>query len=181
MHILGISTLGRGSAVALLNENSVLFAIEEEKLNRLQDSLEIPRLALDRCLHENHLQLSDCRAIAVAERFPAASSSRSRRQRTATQEHLHQLLRDGPRPAHFDHHLCHAASAYYTSGFDRALVLSLDHGIGSRAGLIALGDGDELEPLLTLKFPDSLGWFFSRVTELAGLRPLRDEHKIQWL
>ncbi len=32
-----------------------------------------------------------------------------------------------------------------------------------------------------MKFPDSLGWFYSRVTELAGLRPLRDEHKIQWL
>ncbi len=184
MHILGISTLGRGSAVALLDENSVLFAIEEEKLNRLQDSLEIPRLALDRCLHENHLQLSDCRAIAIAERFPAASGSRSRRmrpRRTATQEHLHQLLHGGPRPTHFDHHLCHAASAYYTSGFDRSLILTLDQGTSSQSGLIALGEGDEIHSRHSLKFPDSLGWFFSRVTELVGLRPRRDEHKLQWL
>lgn len=184
MHILGMSTVGRGSAVALLNENSVLFAIEEEKLNRLQDSLETPRLALERCLRENHLKLSDCRAIAVAERFHRASSSRARRkrpQRSAAQEHLHQLLRGGSRPSHFDHHLCHAASAYYTSGFDRSLILSLDQGTSSQSGLIALGEGDEIQTRQSLKFPDSLGWFYSRATELAGLRPRRDEHKLQWL
>jgi carbamoyltransferase len=184
MHILGVSTLGRGSAVALLSDTSVQFAIEEEKLNRLEDTLEIPRLALARCLKENQLQLSDCRAIAVAERFPRASKLSSRPKRrplTATQEQLRSLLRGGPRPAQFDHHLCHAASAYYTAGFDSALILSLDHGTSSQAGLVATGDGDEIRPQLSLDFPDSLGWFYSRVTELAGLRPSRDEHKLQWL
>jgi carbamoyltransferase len=184
MHILGISTLGRGSAVALLNETSVLFAIEEEKLNRLEDTLEIPRLALARCLKENQLQLSDCRAIAVAERLPGTANSRSRRtprRPTATAEQLRGLLRGGPRPSQFDHHLCHAASAYYTSGFDRALILSLDHGTSSQSGVIALGEGDEIQLRHSLNFPDSLGWFYSRVTELAGLRPHRDEHKLQWL
>ena len=57
MFVLGISTLDRSSAVALLNDRGVLFAIEEEKLTRLQDSTEVPRLALDRCLLENHLKL----------------------------------------------------------------------------------------------------------------------------
>jgi carbamoyltransferase len=184
MHILGISTLGRGSAVALLNETSVLFAIEEEKLNRLEDTLEIPRLALARCLKENQLQLSDCRAIAVAERLSRTSNSPTRRSRlspTITAEQLRALLRGGPRPSHFDHHLCHAASAYYTSDFDRALILSLDQGTSSQSGLIALGEGDEIQLRQSLDFPDSLGWFYSRVTELAGLRPNRDEHKLQWL
>lgn len=184
MHILGISTLGRGSAVALLNETSVQFAIEEEKLNRLEDTLEIPRLALARCLKESQLQLSDCRAVAVAERLSRTSNSTPRRKRqspTAIQEHLHNLLRGGPRPSHFDHHLCHAASAYYTSAFDESLILSLDHGASSQSGLVALGDGDEIHPQHSLGFPDSLGWFYSRVTELAGLRPSRDEHKLQWL
>ena len=183
MHILGISTLGRSSAVALINEHSVLFAIEEEKLSR-QESSDIPRLALERCLHENQLKLSDCRAIALAER--PSSHARSRRKskrptRSASQLQLHNLLRGGPRPSHFDHHLCHAASAYYTSGFDRALILSLDEGANSQSGMILQGDGDEMRPLQTLKFPDSLGWFYSRVTELAGLRPHKDEHKLQWL
>jgi carbamoyltransferase len=184
MRILGISTLGRGSAVALLDETSVLFAIEEEKLNRLEDTLEIPRLTLARCLKENQLQLSDCRAIAVAERLPRTSNSPSRRKRrrpTATADQLRGLLRGGPRPSQFDHHLCHAASAYYTSQFDRALILSLDHGSSSQSGLVALGEADEIHPQQSLSFPDSLGWFYSRVTELAGLRLHRDEHKLQWL
>lgn len=182
MYILGISTLGRSAAVAMIDEQSVRFAIEEEKLSR-NESSEIPRLALERCLHETHTRVEDCRAIALAERL-AQGKSRSRRKRaelTGAQQQLHHLLRGGPRPMHFDHHLCHAASAYYTSGFDRALILSLDEGVGSQAGLIALGDGDEIRPLETLKFPDSLGWFYTRLTELAGLRGHKDEHKIQWL
>jgi len=184
MHILGVSTLGRGSAVALLDESSVLFAIEEEKLNRLQDSLDIPRLALERCFREYRLQLSDCRAIAVATRLDATSRSSTQSKRpwlTDMEDHLRQFLRGGPRPLRFDHHLCHAASAYYTSGFDHALVLTLDQGTSSQSGLMALGDADELQPLQSLRFPDSLGWFYSRVTGLAGLRPRRDEHKLQWL
>ena len=184
MRILGISTIGRGSAVALLDEKSILFAIEEEKLNRLQDALEIPRLALARCLHENQLKLADCRAIALADRGAPFGHSRSRRKRaprSAFEDLLQPLLRGGPRLSRFGHHLCHAASAYYTSGFDRALILTLDQGAHSQSGLLALGDGDEIEPLHSLKFPDSLGWFYSRVTELAGLRSRRDEHKLQWL
>ena len=182
MFILGISTLGHSTAVALIDRQSVLFAMEEEKLSR-NESAEIPRLALERCLHENHIKLADCRAIAIAERFPH-SPSRSRRgrpERSAAQQQLQNLLRGGPRPSHFEHHLSHAASAYYTSGFDRALILSLDEGVNSQSGLVALGDGDEIRLLQKLKFPDSLGWFYTRITELAGLRFHHDEHKIQWL
>jgi carbamoyltransferase len=183
MHILGISTLGRSSAVALIDDRCVLFAIEEEKLSR-QEAPDIPRLALQRCLHENNLKLSDCRAIALAERAShTAHAPRHSRPpvRSALQQQLQDLLRGGPRPVHFEHHLCHAASAYYSSGYDRALVLSLDEGANSLSGMILDGDGDELRPLHHLKFPDSFGWLYSRVTELAGLRPHKDEHKIQWL
>jgi carbamoyltransferase len=183
-NFLGISSLGHGSAVVLLNEHGVVFAIEEEKLNRLHDSTEIPRLALDRCLLENRLKLSDCRAVGLADRTIASKSSRSRRKRfphSAAHERLLHLLRGGPRPSRFDHHFCHAASAYYTSGYEKSLILTLDQGTGSQSGLLALGNGDEIKPLHSFKFPDSLAWFFTRVTELAGLRPHRDEHKIQWL
>ncbi len=183
MHILGISTLGRSSAVALIDEHSVLFAIEEEKLSR-QESSDIPRLGLERCLHEYHLKLSDFRAIALAERPEPRAPSRSghrRPARSALQQQLQNILRGGPRPSHFEHHHCHAASAYYTSGFERALIVSLDEGAHSQSGMVFLGDGDEIRPLQTQKFPDSFGWFYSRLTELAGLRPHKDEHKLQWL
>jgi carbamoyltransferase len=180
MNILAISSLGRSTSVALIDEQAVLFAIEEEKLSR-QESSDVPRLALERCLHENHLRLPDCRAIAIAERLRSQGRTHSRHNRSTAQQQLHDLLRGGPRPHHFDHHLCHAASAYYTSGFDRALILSLDASVNGQCGLMALGDGDEIRQLHTSKFPDSLGWFYSRVTELAGLRPQKDEHKLQWL
>jgi carbamoyltransferase len=180
MHILAISSLSRSASVALIDEQSVLFAIEEEKLSR-QESSDVPRLALERCLHENHLRLADCRAIAIAERSISGKHSSARYKKSAAQQQLHDLLRGGPRPSHFEHHLCHAASAYYTSGFDRALILSLDGSANAQSGLIAVGDGDEIRQLHTLKFPDSLGWFYTRVTELAGLRPHKDEHKLQWL
>jgi carbamoyltransferase len=184
MNFIAICTNGRGSAVTLTDNSSVVFAIEEDKLNRLQDSLDVPRLALARCLSENHLQLSDCRAIAIAvpHAGPFSSSSQAKRAKpTAADDQLRQLLRGGPRPIRFAHHLCHAASAYYPSGFDHALILSLDEGIGSQSGLVALGEAEEIRPLQSLKFPDSLGWFYSRITALVGLRPRRDEHKLQWL
>jgi len=168
--------------VALLDENAVLFAIEEEKLNRQHNSLEIPRLALERCLHETQMKLSEFRAIALADRNVSKDGAlRKHSLRSNLQDQLIQLLRDGPRFTRFDHHLCHAASAYYSSDFDRALILSLDQGSRSQSGLVAVGDGDEIETLHSMKFPDSLGWFYSRATELAGLRPRRDEHKLQWL
>ena len=50
-----------------------------------------------------------------------------------------------------------------------------------RCGQISLGEGDEIRPLRTMQFPDSLGWFYSRITALLGLRPHWDEHKVQWL
>jgi len=102
MRILGISTLGRGSAVALLDENAVLFAIEEEKLNRQHNSLEIPRLALERCLHETQMKLSEFRAIALADRNVSKDGAlRKHSLRSNLQDQLIQLLRDGPRFTRF--------------------------------------------------------------------------------
>jgi carbamoyltransferase len=49
------------------------------------------------------------------------------------------------------------------------------------SGLIGLGEGTNLSIIRTIRFPGSLGWFYSRVTELLGFRPGRDEHKVQWL
>jgi carbamoyltransferase len=81
----------------------------------------------------------------------------------------------------FEHHLCHAASAYYSSDFDRALILTLDESGDMWSGLVGLGEGDELRVLRPLPFPNSLGWIFSSATGMIGFRPRHDEHKTQWL
>jgi carbamoyltransferase len=181
MNILGISTPGPNAAAVLFDNRGIVAAIEEEKLTRLADSRALPQLALQQVLTARGLRLSDLSALAFADRGANARNGRKKNPaRESMLAHLRQLLA-GRRFVSFDHHLCHAASAFYTSDFSRSLVLTLDHGANSSSGLIAIGEDDHLKPLHALAFPNSLGWFYSRVTQLAGLRLHRDEHKLQWL
>jgi carbamoyltransferase len=81
----------------------------------------------------------------------------------------------------FDHHLCHAASAFYASPFERALIVTLDEQGDGRTGLVALGEGAQIRELDSVPLPHSLAWVYTRVTQLLGFRPHNDEHKTQWL
>jgi carbamoyltransferase len=81
----------------------------------------------------------------------------------------------------YDHHLCHAAAAFFPSPFDEALVLTLDETGDMQTASLSLGRGMELEQLEQSYFPDSVGGLFSRVTALAGFSAGGDEHKLQWL
>jgi carbamoyltransferase len=203
MLVLGISSLHRDSAAALFDANSAVAAIEEEKLSRSSGIGGIPRQAIARCLEWQGARLADVTLAALADRpreaawrevqfnlrllfsRPRAADwtraiGRNFRERTQLRQ-LRRLLNDAPSLVYFDHHHCHAASAFYTSGFDRSLILTLDEGGGMRSGQISLGENGEIRPIRTLRFPNSLGWFYSRVTELLGLRPRHDEHKVQWL
>lgn len=77
-----------------------------------------------------------------------------------------------------DHHLSHVASAYYSSGFDRALAVSLD-GYGSGAsGSFYLAESGKLTLLTKIPYPHSLGMFYRRVTQGLGFKPNRHEGKI---
>lgn len=78
----------------------------------------------------------------------------------------------------YDHQLCHAASAVYTSGFDRALAVTMDnYGSGASASVFAY-DGNKLEHLTTVPYPNSMGIFYALVTKNLGFRPDRHEGKI---
>ena len=77
-----------------------------------------------------------------------------------------------------DHHRAHVASAYYTSGLDRCLAVSLD-GYGSgQAGSFYLAEGGKLKLLAAIPYPHSLGTFYRRVTQALGFKPNRHEGKI---
>ena len=77
-----------------------------------------------------------------------------------------------------DHHLSHAANAYYTSGFDDALIVTLD-GYGSGlAGSVSIGRDGAIERLHGVEFPHSLGTFYESVTSGLGFQPSRHEGKI---
>jgi carbamoyltransferase len=80
-----------------------------------------------------------------------------------------------------EHHLCHAASAFYASPFDQALILTLDEQGNGRSALAAVGEGNSIHVLRCADFPHSLGWLYSQVTALLVFLPHREEHKTQWL
>src|SRR5207302_10257031 len=131
----------------------------------------IPRMAIPRCLEQRHAELT---AVQLAACLPRAALSDLRedgfRLRTlfsgSRAAWAHALGRDFREVAQvrqirrlygatsfvfLDHHLCHAASAYFTSPFERALVLTLDERGDMRSGSLYLGDGDELRLLRPLR------------------------------
>jgi carbamoyltransferase len=201
MIVLGVGSYGRDSAITLADETSILAALEEEKLSRSSGAGGIPKRSIERCLEQAGARISDIGLAAIARRPVAAwfreaafrtqlsvsrpsaadwTRSLGRNFRELTQlRHLQTFLKQ--KTLYFEHHLCHAASAFYTSDFDRSLIITLDECGDMHSGLIAVGEGDEIHSVESLRFPNSLGWFYSRVTELLGLRPHRDEHKVQWL
>jgi carbamoyltransferase len=201
--VLGISDLEHDSAVALLDSHRPVAAIEEDKLIRSPGKGGLPRLALNECLRQVGAQAKDISLVGLAfrprhawlreQRFrlsllvsrPGASfgtGDLGRVYRELNHDwHLRQLFHSRAPLIYFEHHLCHAASAYYASEFDRALVLTLDEFGDMWPGLLSLGEGDDLRILSHQAFPDSLAWVYTRVTELLGFRPHRDEHKTQWL
>lgn len=78
----------------------------------------------------------------------------------------------------YEHHETHAANAYFTSGFDEALIITLD-GYGSGlAGSASLGRNGEITRLHGVKYPHSLGTFYESVTSGLGFKPSRHEGKI---
>jgi carbamoyltransferase len=199
---LGISDLEHDTAAALLGSDGLVVAVEEAKLSGSAPGGGLPRLAMTRCLHEAGAQVANLAGVGVASRPGRAWLPKEGGRRTAIvranmyshkgSQHtacwkLNQLselrrwLDQRTELITLEHHFCHAASAFYPSEFERALVLTLDQSGGMWSGLLALGQGYDLKIIRPLHFPNSLGWFYSQVTELLGFRPGRDEHKVQWL
>jgi len=204
--ILGLSALAHDSSAALLSERGIVAAMEESKLVRARDANGIPRRAIRFVLESAGCTGRDVECIAMASRplrtwarhawlrtrmTPLAPVSSGYYQtkalgelgRELNNQRLLHSLGDSPdvRVVCLDHHLCHAASAFFGSAAEHAVVLTLDEQGDGRAGSVAIGEGTHLRTLQSIPFPHSLGWIFSQVTELIGFAPHRDEHKTQWL
>jgi carbamoyltransferase len=205
MRILGLSSFRYDTSAALLIDGRFVAAIEDAKLARTPTH-GLPEAAIRFCLDSAGLSWHDLDAVAVAtlpvrgwarRSWGAASTSPFSPVAGAYYEanELGDLARDlsnlrilrhksGTSPCrflNFEHHLCYAASSFYLSPFDRALILTLDEEGDGRAGMIALGEGTRIRPLKTISFPHSLGWVYARITELLGFVPQKEEHKTQWL
>lgn len=206
MFILGLSAMEHDPAAALISESGVVAAIEEGKLERTRSVAGIPRAAIAFCLGRAGISWHELDRIVVASRPTRAwtrqAISRARLAPLAplssgyyvnkafgslgTELNNFRILRGlagapSGRVEALDHHLSHAASAFFASPFESALIVSLDeHGDG-RSGFAGLGQGSRIREILSVPFPHSLAWAYSQVTRLLGFRPHGDEHKTQWL
>jgi carbamoyltransferase len=207
--ILGISAYYHDSAAALVDGGRLLAAAQEERFTRLKHDPAFPAGAIRYCLAEAGATLGDVSAVAfydkpllkferLLETYYGFAPKGVRSFVTAMPVWLREklflknLLREElGKLGSFDarrtrllfpeHHLSHAASAYYPSPFDEAAVLTVD-GVGEWAtASIAHGRGRDLELLRELRFPHSLGLLYSAVTYYLGFRVNSGEYKLMGL
>jgi carbamoyltransferase len=158
MHILGLTTMGE-SAAALLRDGQVLACAEEERFSRQKHHIGFPHHALAYCLREGGITMAEVDHVS----------------------HYWKPWVLGHRVAHTlgDHHLSHAASAFYVSPFDEAAILTFDGAGESTTVLFAHGRGRSIEVLRRIKLPHSLGQFYSAATNFLGFDMFAgDEYKV---
>jgi len=177
--ILGISGSGHDSAAALLKGPALLAAVEEEKLLRVRNPRGLPLRAIRYCLEQAQAGPRQISHVALARPLAGESGERSSGEPWIAK----QLKQEFPaaKIVVLDHHLCHAAAAYFPSPFEEAAVLTLDESGDLKTGSLSLARGTALETLEDCYFPDSLGSLYSRVAHLAGFAARGDEHKLQWM
>lgn len=193
MLTLGISAYYHDAAACLLSDGRIVGAAQEERFTRQKYDSALPVNAVRYCLEEAGATIADVDRLAFYE-VPRHKRSRQEWQaarRTAgpevrvTAQDTEARLRDGlqwTREIHFvDHHRAHAASAYYVSGFDDAAVLVCDAVGEWDTTTFWHGRGPELTRLGGVRFPASLGLFYSCLTSYLGYRPNSDEYKVMGL
>ncbi|MEX2300417.1 MAG: carbamoyltransferase C-terminal domain-containing protein [Bryobacterales bacterium] len=173
MLILGIGGWLHDGAAAVLVDGRLHAAMEEEKLLRQGHPGGLPRRAIDGCLEMAGAAPKDVDYVSLAR--PLA---------TGDDASFHLQLKSlfpNSRLVIVDHHMAHAAAAYYPSPFEKARVLTLDRRGDMRCGALWDANGPRLEAVEELYAPDSLAGFYSRITQLLGFRSDSEEHKVQWL
>ena len=176
MIILGIGGMAGDAACAVLKDGELAAAVEESKLSRRSSpghDRELPKESISACLRLAGAKPDQVDCVAIVR--PLGNGPNA-------ELHLHlRSLFPKSRMMILEHHLAHAASAYYVSGFDDASVLTLDRAGDFRCGARWRGGGRELTLEKEMYYPDSLGDLYGRVTELLGFSSNADEHKVQWL
>jgi carbamoyltransferase len=207
VRILGISCDFHDAAAAVVSDGEVVAAAEQERFSRAKHDPSLPVEAIASVLATAGLEPDDVDYVAFHEkplvtlaRVLSARQSRGPAGLVPFSRELPQLLRRNlfvglrieralrslgarrrPRLRYSEHHLSHAAAAYYPSPFDGAAVLTVD-GIGEWAtASIGRGVGNRLELLAEQRYPDSLGLLYSLVTEFCGFAPNDGEYKLMGL
>ncbi len=209
MRILGLSALYHDSAAALVEDGRIVAAAQEERFTRKKHDAAFPENAIAYCLAEAGIGLNDLDYVVfydkpflkferLLETYVAFAPRGFTSFKTAIpvwlKEKLFQkdlLSREFKRLApDFDwmnkllfaeHHLSHAASAFFPSPFEDAAVLTMD-GVGEwTTTSLAMGSGNRLEIHKELHFPHSLGLLYSAFTYYTGFKVNSGEYKLMGL
>jgi carbamoyltransferase len=209
MNILGISAFYHDSAATITQNGEIIAAAQEERFTRIKHDPAFPTKAVEYCLMESGLTLDKLDAIVfydkpllkferLLETYYAFSPSGLRSFLTAIPVWLKEkmflkriLYEELFKIGEFDkkkvkllfpeHHLSHAASAYYPSPFEESAVLTID-GVGEWAtASICHGKGKDMTILKELQFPHSLGLLYSAITYFAGFKVNSGEYKLMGL
>jgi carbamoyltransferase len=203
MHILGFDCYGHDSAAAIVRDGAMLGLVEEERFLRKKHVADFPRNAIRWCCEIagiaprelDHIVYYWDPKLGRAERighllryFPKSlgliwsrgdKEAAMLRLRSTLQRELG--LTDRTRIHFAEHHLCHAASAFLTSPFETAAILSIDAAGEWDCTWMGIGDGLDMRPLKKLSFPQSLGVLYGAVTEFLGFKFASGEGKVMGL
>jgi len=208
MRILGISAFYHDSAAALIEDGRIVAAAQEERFTRRKHDPAFPHNAIAYCLAEagiaadalDHVVFYDkpfLKFERLLETYIALAPRGFRsfkmsiplwlREKLFQKNLLHGELKkfsedfDNSRLLFCEHHLSHAASAFYPSPFDDAAVLTMD-GVGEWATTsAAVGSGNRLEITQEIYFPHSLGLLYSAAAYYTGFKVNSGEYKVMGL
>jgi carbamoyltransferase len=185
---------GHDSAAALVLDGEVVFGVAEERISRRKHTGDFPIGAIATCLEHAGLDISEIDEIAHGFDYGPYRvhygldpiSAELYREVLSPEAWVAQVRRALPefpaeRVRHVDHHLAHAASAYYTSGWDECLVIVID-GMGEAHGVTVYAARDgQLTPVHRIAANASIGIFYSIVTLHLGFDFNSDEYKVMGL
>ena len=209
MKVLGISAFYHDSATALISDGEIVAAAQEERFTRKKHDAAFPSHAMKYCLEAGGITLDGVDHIAfydkpllkferLLETYLAFAPRGFKSFRMAIPLWLKEklFLKDSltkelelsgtrkdvaTRLLFTEHHLSHAASAFFASPFDEAAVLTLD-GVGEWATTsLAQGKGNSLEVMREIHFPHSLGLLYAAFTYYAGFKVNSGEYKVMGL
>lgn len=193
---VGISAHYHDSACCLIKDGVLVAAAEEERFTRLKHDNGIPTNAFRYCLQEARVSIADVTCLAYYEDpykkvarqlwagLPGILQNPKRRFRIdpgRAEDEIRQCLGYDGDIEFVDHHLSHAASAFYFSGFKEADILTVD-GVGEWATTTyGRGVGRGIDLFEDVSFPHSLGLFYSTITAYLGFEVNDAEYKVMGL
>lgn len=194
MNIIGISALYHDAACCLLQDGKLIAAVQEERFTKVKADPAMPYHALKYCLQEGGISIADVDLVAYYEE-PLAKLTRQlwsgndyqndslekKMNPHRPEEEIKELLGYDGEVKIFNHHLSHAASSYYFSGFDEAAILTVD-GVGEwSTTTFGKAKDDAIEIFEEVHFPDSLGLLYGAITSFLGFKVNGGEYKVMGL